>query len=327
MNKKEMTPKERAIAAFTLQKPDQIPTFELEFQLEKEVFGRNFFPDELKYENIVKLTPLEREKAVYKLAEDMAHVYTSLEYCIIPAHYCSGWFENADMGYNGRKLLIKYLKEMVGDTVLFGDHADGTFSIPDGNRMYDFVYEIADDPEGVHERAKKMMEDAIEWNKRRVEAGVDVGYMCSDYCYNSGPFLSPEMFSEFVTPYLAKIVEEAKKAGMYVIKHTDGDIMPILDQLVSCKPHAIHSLDPMAGVDIKVVKEMVGDKVALCGNVNCSFLQTGTDEELIQSAEYCITHGGKNGGYIYCTSNVPFKGIDPDRYMLILDVWKRMKNY
>ena len=32
-----MTPKERAIAALTLKIPDKVPTFELEFQIEKEI--------------------------------------------------------------------------------------------------------------------------------------------------------------------------------------------------------------------------------------------------------------------------------------------------
>ena len=46
--------------------------------------------------------------------------------------------------------------------------------------------------------------------------------------------------------------------GLYTIKHTDGNIMPILDNIVECKPHAIHFLDPQAKVDIKTVKELVG---------------------------------------------------------------------
>lgn len=48
-------------------------------------------------------------------------------------------------------------------------------------------------------------------------------------------------------------------------------------------------------------------------------LQTGT--------EYCLTYGKPHGGYIFCTSNVPFKGMPPERYRLILDVWKRMRAY
>jgi uroporphyrinogen decarboxylase len=103
--------------------------------------------------------------------------------------------------------------------------------------------------------------------------------------------------------------------------------MPILDQLVACQPHALHSLDPAAGVDIKEVKAMVGHKTALVGNVNCTALQSGTDEEVTVSAEYCLTHGKPNGGYIFSTSNLPYRGMPPHRYQMALDVWKRMRDY
>jgi uroporphyrinogen decarboxylase len=172
-----------------------------------------------------------------------------------------------------------------------------------------------------------MADLAIEKNKVLQESGVDCLLLCSDYCYNSGPFISPEMFGEYIQPYLYKIIDAGKRDGLYTIKHTDGNIMPILDQLVDCKPHALHSIDPMAGVDIREVKQLVGDKVCLCGNVHCAAMQTGTDEEVIASAEYCLTHAKPNGGYIFCTSNVPFKGMPPERYRMILDVWKRMRDY
>ena len=68
--------------------------------------------------------------------------------------------------------------------------------------------------------------------------------------------------------------------GFYAIKHTDGNIMPILDQLVQAGPHALHSLDPQGGVDIAEVKRLYGDRVCLIGNVNCGLLDTGTDEEV-----------------------------------------------
>jgi uroporphyrinogen decarboxylase len=135
------------------------------------------------------------------------------------------------------------------------------------------------------------------------------------------------MFRRFVQPYLARIIRETKAAGAYTIKHTDGNIMPILDQLVECEPHALHSLDPMAGVDIKVVKGLVGDKVCLCGNVHCAALQTGTDEEVKASARYALEHGKPGGGYIFCTSNIPFKGMEPRRYLMVLDVWKEYRDY
>lgn len=323
-----MTPKERAVAALNLKIPDKVPTFELEFQLEEEMFGRKFISEELKPENLGKLSLKEKESQIYEMAEYMVYVYNSLEYSIIPGYgsYRKRLTEDGALPVETR-ILHKYLGELAGDTAMIGFEGDGTFAIPDGNDMYAFSYAIADDPEGMKEKAKQMADKAIDRNKRLRESGIECLFFCSDYCYNSGPFLSPAMFEEYIQPYLYKIIDAARKEGLYVIKHTDGNIMPLLNQLVECKPHALHSIDPMAGVDIKEVKQLVGDKVCLCGNVHCAALQTGTEEEIVESAEYCLTHGKPGGGYIYSTSNCPFKGMDPDRYRLVLDVWKRMRDY
>jgi len=323
-----MTPKERAVAALTLRTPDMVPTFELEFQLDEEMFGEKFITEDYSAGNLAKLSAKEKEGMVYRLAERWFNAFSSLEYSIIPCAYL-GDFEACgprDIPYE-TKLFIKYMKQIAEDKYMLHFHGDGTFALPDGDEMYEFAYAIADDPEGVKQKALEMAENAIERNKRVAEAGIDCLILCSDYCYNSGPFLSPEMFGIYIQPYLKKIIDEARKDGLYTIKHTDGNIMPILDQLVECRPHALHSLDPMARVDIKEVKELVGEKVCLCGNVNCALMQTGTDDEVIESAEYCLTHAKPGGGYIFCTSNVPFKGLPADRYRLILDVWKRMRAY
>lgn len=309
-----MTPKERAEAALNLKIPDMVPTFELEFQLEEEMFGKKF----LRHDDLKGKTAREKEKLINENAEYMIEVYDALEYSIIPIHY---------LDFEGIKDTARHIRKQIGNKFMLTTHGDGTFAIPDGEGMLDFVYSLNDDPDGVKVIAEKNAKEAIERNKELIDAGFDSFILCSDYCFNQGPFLSPPMFREFIQPYLYKIIKETKSAGAYTIKHTDGNIMPILDQLVECEPHALHSIDPMAGVDIKLVKEMVGDKVALCGNVHCAALQTGTDKEVIDSAEYCLTHGKKGGGYIYCTSNIPFKGMRPERYQLVLDVWKRMRNY
>ena len=118
-----------------------------------------------------------------------------------------------------------------------------------------------------------------------------------------------------------------RNLGFYVIKHTDGNILPILDQLVQTGPHALHSLDPQGRVDIAEVKRRVGGRVALCGNVNCGLLDTGTDEEVIASTQYALQHGMPGGGYIFSTSNCIYTGMQLARYELMLDVWRKEGNY
>lgn len=317
-----MTHKQRVIAALEKKIPDRVPTFELEFQIEEEMFGETFDYSLVTKESLAACGKKEKEIRFERLAEHIAELFLEkLEYDSIPL--CGGYYPKDDDHLE----FVKVLRKTIGDSACMLWHGDGTYSIPDGNAMYDFAYRIADNYEGVLAQADRMAQRAIERNKIYADAGVDVFILCADYCYNSGPFVSPIMFSEIITPYLARIIEEIRKMGCYAVKHTDGNIMPIIDQLVSANPHALHSLDPMAGVDIKEVKELYGDRVALCGNVNCALMQTGTDDEVRQSAEYCLMHGKPNGGYVFCTSNVPFKGLPAERYKMILDIWKKNRDY
>lgn len=310
-----MKPKDRAIAAFNLEEPEDIvPTYELEFQLSQELLGKDFYNGE----ELKKAIGKERERFLYENAELMVEIAKRLDYSILRIAGVCG---------EDQIKMVKILKKMVGSEYLIEAGGDGTFGIPSGSDMLEFTYWLKEHPEEAKEEAFHRIEIVIEQAKKLVEAGVDVIDMCNDYCFNRGPFLSPSMFSEFVTPYLYQQIAEIRKIGAYTVKHTDGNIMPILEQLVSCKPHAIHSLDPMAGVDIAEVKKLIGDKVCLIGNVNCALLQTGTQEEIIKNAKYCIQHAAPGGGYIFSTSNVVFKGMPLDNYLFILDVRRRYGTY
>lgn len=311
-----MTPKERAVAALELRVPDYVPTFELEFQLTDELFGAPFSCQE----DVQKAASAEaRERRLQEHADLLVRIAERLDYSIIPLQGVA-WGEQ-------QIAVTRMLRDRVGDTRMIWAHGDSTMSIPDGNWMMDLVVRIAEEPEQIHAEQRNNLENTLGHCQRLFDAGVDVFGNCADYCFNHGPFLSPGMFAEFVTPYLTELHARQRAMGAYVIKHTDGNIMPILDQLVASGPHALHSIDPMAGVDIAEVKRLAGDKVALCGNVNCALMQTGTRDEIIESARYCLTHAKPGGGYLFCTSNVAFKGMPLENYLLMLDVWKEMRAY
>jgi len=224
--------------------------------------------------------------------------------------------------------LMEIFREKTGDEYFTMLHGDATYSIPDGNSMYDFSYALIDTPEKVKDDAQKMVDSALEQALWLKQYGLLDGFaLCSDYCLNTGPFLSPDQFGEFVYPYLKELIAGYREMGYYTIKHTDGNIMPILDYLVDANPHALHSIDPQAGVDIKEVKALVGDRVCLIGNVNCGLLQTGTDEEVIENCKYALKHGMPGYGYIYSTSNCIYTGMDLKRYELMLEVRKQYGIY
>jgi len=49
-------------------------------------------------------------------------------------------------------------------------------------------------------------------------------------------------------------------------------------------------------------------------------LQTGTEEQIVEHCKYVLKHGMPGGGYIYATTNVAFKGLPLERYLLMLQV-------
>lgn len=312
-----MTPRERLIAAFELREPDDIvPTFELQFQLAEELLGKSH----VSKEELDRATGKERERLIRENADLYVAEAEQLDYSLVALSL--GPWELDD-----QIATVKAIREAVDDNRLIAAMADGTMGIPNGSNMMEIVVRLVEHADEVKADLDRQATATLEYVKRMVDAGVDAFLMCADYCFNDGPFLSPRMFREFVTPYLARIIQGIRELGAYAIKHTDGDIMPILDQLVECQPHAIHSLDPMAGVDLKQVKSLVGNKVCLCGNVSCAILQTGTVEDVVVDSERALREGMPGGGFVFCTSNTPFIGMPLENYLAMLEVRKRMGRY
>lgn len=316
-----MTPRERFIAALECQPLlGRVPHFELVFFLTMEAFGK-IHPSHRHYSQWDQME--ERERQLHR--EDMANLYIQtaerFEHSAIFLHPNPNSVEETLQ-------LIDLVRDKTEGTYFLMIQGDATFSIPDGNSMVEFSYRLADEPGALKSEADTMVENALKRAERfREHGGLDGFALCADYCLNEGPFLSPVQFGEFVTPYLIRLIKGYRDMGFYTIKHTDGNIMPIIDQLVEANPHALHSLDPQAGVDIAEVKKMYGDKVCLIGNVNCGLLQTGTDGDVINAVRYALKHGMPRGGYIFSTSNCVYTGMPLSRYELMLDIWRREGNY
>jgi uroporphyrinogen decarboxylase len=182
--------------------------------------------------------------------------------------------------------------------------------------------DFIDHPDLVRELIEVTLSHDIRAMQRLVQAGVDVVIFGDDYADKNGPLMSPRHFKEFILPGLKRCVDAAHKAGAYVIKHTDGNIMPILDDYLSLGAACFQSVDPMAGMDIAEVKRRCHGKLALMGNVQCSLLQDGPREAIRQSALYCLENAAPGGGYIFGTSNTIFPGMPLANYEYMLEVYR-----
>jgi uroporphyrinogen decarboxylase len=320
-----MTKKEAFINALELGEPvGRVPHFELVFFLTMEAFGK-VHPAHRFYGQWNQMS--EKERSLQR--RDMAKLYIQtaerFEHYAIFVHNCRGWGELAtDEMLN----VIAEIRNLTGDEYYIMIHGDATFAIPDGDSMVEFSMQMADQPQQLKDQAKQQVEDKLKLAEKIKKAGLLDGFaLCADYALNAGPFLSPTQFDEFVTPYLAELIASYRGMDFYTIKHTDGNIMPILDSIVSANPHALHSLDPQGGIDIAEIKKKLGRKLCLIGNVNCGLMDTGTEQQVKESAEYAIENAMPGGGYIFSTSNCIYTGMDLQRYEMILDIWREKANY
>ncbi|MDA0748052.1 MAG: hypothetical protein O2954_16135 [bacterium] len=312
-----MGPRERFIAALE-RRPisGRVPHFELVFFLTMEAFGR-VHPSHRSYHQWDQMEERERELHRRDMADLFIQTARRYEHDAIFLHPNPNREEEVFR-------LIDRVREETGDTYFLMLHGDATYSIPSGGAMEDWCARLVEAPDEVKAEAERRVDEALARGERLSQhGGLDGFALCADYCFNTGPFLPPDWFDEFVTPYLTRLIRGYREQGFYVIKHTDGNIMPILNQLVEAPPHALHSLDPQGGVDLAEVKRLVGDRVCLIGNVNCGLLDSGTDEECEASVRQALEQGMPGGGYIFSTSNCIYTGMRLSRYELMLDVWRK----
>ena len=315
------TPRERFITALDGgQVEGRVPHFELVFFLTMEAFGK-VHPSHRNYGQWDQME--EKERQLHR--EDQADIFIRtaerFEHDAIFLHVNPGRDEEF-------MRVMDIIRERTGDRYFLIMHGDATYGMPHGDNMVEFSVQMAEHGDKLKEKAQERVDGALERAEKFAEHGALDGYaLCADYCFNSGPFFSPDQFAEFVAPYLQQLCDGYRELELYSIKHTDGNIMPILDQLVEAGPDALHSLDPQGGVDIAEVKRLCGDRICLIGNVNCGKLDTGTDEDVVESARYALRHGMPGGGYIFSSSNCVYTGMRLARYELMLDVWREEGNY
>jgi uroporphyrinogen decarboxylase len=309
-----MTQRERLFKALRFEEPDRPPHFEQMFELSEEAFGlREVFEDEY-----ASATPAGRERLFARSAEIYARIAEAFRWDAVltwrPAGRNAAQYE-----------FIPYLKKVLGPDLPIGSFIWGSsISIDTVKDYMEFSVKLYERPAEVHAWARDMLDAALDHARRLIDAGCELIDIASDYAFNAGTFISPGQFREFVTPYMVELVGLIRRNGVRVILHSDGNLMGVMDQILEIGPDVLQSIDPMAGMDLAEVKRRTYGRVALMGNVQCSTVQEGPDEKILESAGYCLDHGAPGGGFIYSTSNTIFPGVPLRNYRLMLEyMWGR----
>jgi uroporphyrinogen decarboxylase len=198
----------------------------------------------------------------------------------------------------------------------------------DLRRLDNLLVDFIENPLLAHQVLEIVNDFAVALARRAVRAGADVVMLGDDYAYNSGPMMSPAMFKHFIQPRLARVVDAIHDEGAFCVKHSDGNLWPILDMIVETGVDAINPMEPAAGMDIAEVKRRYGERVCLIGNIDCGeLLSNGTKDDVARTVWQAIQQAAPGGGYIMSSSNTIHSSVKPENYLAMIEATHRYGEY
>ncbi len=162
-----------------------------------------------------------------------------------------------------------------------------------------FSYAMVDDPDLIIEIMEMYADWTIRIAPRLAEIGFDIFWAFDDVAFNSGPMFSPDFYRETVLPIQQKA---AGPLELPLIAHSDGDMMPILDDWLTMGQVALHPIQPDV-MDIVQIKADYGDRICLVGNIFMDDLVHKTPDDITAQVRARIEKIGAGGGYIISSSN------------------------
>jgi uroporphyrinogen decarboxylase len=330
----ELKSKERMLRVLQRQQPDRVPHFE--WTVDRKVreailpgcrdhndFAVRMGHDAVLVDPVFKKTPLADDR--YLSEWGYVGQKTQEEHSIeveSPIRTLADFerYTPPDLCQAARYAAIEQALAAYGDTHAVIVHLNDVFSLPRYLMgMENLLMAIVAEPELVQALVDMSVELNLKMAREIVELGAQFVYTGDDVASNTGPLMSPRHFRKLFYPGLCRVMGGYKELGLAVIKHTDGNLWPIIDMIVDSGIDCLDPIDPQAGMDIADVKAKYGDRIALKGNVDCAHLMTfGTPEETAAATRDALAQGMPGGGFICSSSNSIHSGVKPENYVALM---------
>jgi uroporphyrinogen decarboxylase len=224
--------------------------------------------------------------------------------------------------------LKKAISIFKGKRAVIATVVDVFYIVNEIRGMVDHFIDIIMNPEFIDKINEIVLNYNLRFITNCINIGVDIIWITGDFAYNAGPMVSPEHLQRFAINPLKRQVDCCIQHGVPCLKHTDGNILSIMDSLIETGISGIHPIDPGAGMDISEVKRIYGDRICLIGNIDCGDLLTRkTEQEVREAVKNCINNAGVGGGLICASSNSIHSGVLPNNYVAMLEAIKYYGRY
>ena len=298
-----MTSRERILTALNLEQPDHVPFFDsIDPRMQRKIMGTdNFTPIELAQKLNLDAIGFDVFPPLFCKRQEL----DGIDHVVDGLIKTKDDLKIMDLPNPDDESLYTHAKEFVekyGNSgyAIYARARLGASPTLLSMGMDGFSYALVDNPQLIEE----VFDNYTDWCGRVIEnlneIGVDLIWTCDDIAFKSGPMFSPQVFREIFLPRMKRVADKIKVPWIY---HSDGNLMPVLDDLLTIGMNCIHPLEP-GPMDIQQVKKDYGDRVCLMGNIDLHYTLTrGTPEEVDAEVKLRISQVGPGGGYILASAN------------------------
>jgi uroporphyrinogen decarboxylase len=139
--------------------------------------------------------------------------------------------------------------------------------------------------------------------------------------------MRPSLIEKLYGESYRRVADLVHRHGRKFVFHSCGRIYKFLDHFVDWGFDGIITMEPTAGMELARVREQVGHKLVLIGNLDVSHLLVrGSRHEVEAAVKKAIGDAAQGGGYVLSAAHShPF--VDPQRLRWMVEAAHRYGRY
>lgn len=160
---------------------------------------------------------------------------------------------------------------------------------------------------------------------------VDIIKIGDDLGTQESLLMSPAMYRSILKPIHAEFIRFIKnRTDAQIFFHTDGDVFPLIDDLVEIGVDILNPIQTSAGKmsDLVELKRRWGEQLTFCGAIDTQrVLPLGTPDEVADEVKRVVEILAPGGGFMVCSVHTVMDDVPPENVIAMAEAVKEHGRY
>lgn len=152
-------------------------------------------------------------------------------------------------------------------------------------------------------------------------------WVFNDMGYRNSSLFSPAMYREIIAPSDKKRNDWCHEMGMQTILHSCGCVKGLIPSLIDSGFDCLQPLEVKAGMDLKELKGLYGNRIALFGGISVLVMEHPDQSKIEEEIREKFKAAMPGGGYLYHSDHSIPKDVSFERYKFVMECVRKYGRY